>query len=242
MSVEPFNRLVKLAARAFYDDITTKGENQPKTGRSDNRGIAVVVLDALTRTCVYCSGRYVNTGFPYHFLRITIRYAEHLPSVLKHITWTFSGRKEVGVVGRTGRGKSTLIQAIFRIVEPREGPISTSHILLSEYCSSGSRFPLTVPSNIVGSCAILQRLSAPKNFKNSHLRCLEIRHIAAAKSRFSSSVRDRAEDYARKLEGWGKKVEYVEFEGKQHGFFTVDPNSPDSDQLMLIIKRFIIEN
>ncbi|KAK4437314.1 Transcription initiation factor IIE subunit alpha [Sesamum alatum] len=48
-SIEPFNRLVKLAARAFYDDITTKGENQPKTGRSDNRGIAVVVLDALTR-------------------------------------------------------------------------------------------------------------------------------------------------------------------------------------------------
>ena len=40
---------MKLAARAFYDDITTKGDNQPKTGRSDNRGIAVVVLDALTR-------------------------------------------------------------------------------------------------------------------------------------------------------------------------------------------------
>ena len=42
---------MKLAARAFYDDITTKGDNQPKTGRSDNRGIAVVVLDALTRYC-----------------------------------------------------------------------------------------------------------------------------------------------------------------------------------------------
>ncbi|KAK2965282.1 hypothetical protein RJ640_004151 [Escallonia rubra] len=49
MSVEPFNKLVKLAARAFYDDVTTKGDNQPKSGRSDNRGIAVVVLDALTR-------------------------------------------------------------------------------------------------------------------------------------------------------------------------------------------------
>ncbi|GAV74232.1 TFIIE_alpha domain-containing protein [Cephalotus follicularis] len=49
LSLEPFNKLVKLAARAFYDDISTKGENQPKTGRSDNRGIAVVVLDALTR-------------------------------------------------------------------------------------------------------------------------------------------------------------------------------------------------
>ncbi|KAK6934482.1 TFIIEalpha/SarR/Rpc3 HTH domain, partial [Dillenia turbinata] len=42
-------RLVKLAARAFYDDISTKGDNQPKTGRSDNRGLVVVVLDALTR-------------------------------------------------------------------------------------------------------------------------------------------------------------------------------------------------
>ncbi|KAJ1695308.1 hypothetical protein LUZ63_012006 [Rhynchospora breviuscula] len=49
MSLEPFNRLVKLAARAFYDDITMKGDNQPKTGRGDNRGIAVVVLDALAR-------------------------------------------------------------------------------------------------------------------------------------------------------------------------------------------------
>ena len=47
------HRLVKLAARAFYDDITTKGDNQPKTGRSDNRGIAVVVLDALTRFVVF---------------------------------------------------------------------------------------------------------------------------------------------------------------------------------------------
>uniref|UniRef100_A0A2N9IZZ9 ABC-type xenobiotic transporter n=1 Tax=Fagus sylvatica TaxID=28930 RepID=A0A2N9IZZ9_FAGSY len=52
-----------------------------------------------------------------------IRYAEHLPSVLKNITCTFPGRKKVGVVGRTGSGKSTLIQAIFRVVEPREGSI-----------------------------------------------------------------------------------------------------------------------
>ncbi|GJZ53055.1 hypothetical protein Tco_0607940 [Tanacetum coccineum] len=41
--------LVKLTARVFYDDITAKGDNQPKSGRSDNCGIAVVVLDALTR-------------------------------------------------------------------------------------------------------------------------------------------------------------------------------------------------
>ncbi|EPS69672.1 hypothetical protein M569_05085, partial [Genlisea aurea] len=61
-----------------------------------------------------------------------IRYAEHFPSVLKNITCTFPGRKKVGVVGRTGSGKSTLIQAIFRIVEPREGSIIIDNIDVSK--------------------------------------------------------------------------------------------------------------
>ncbi|KAK3154021.1 hypothetical protein QOZ80_2BG0184820 [Eleusine coracana subsp. coracana] len=48
-SAEPFNSLVKLTARAFYDSIPVKGDNQPKNFRGDNSGMGVVVLDALTR-------------------------------------------------------------------------------------------------------------------------------------------------------------------------------------------------
>ncbi|XP_027334133.1 putative ABC transporter C family member 15 [Abrus precatorius] len=62
------------------------------------------------------------------FKNLQIRYAEHLPSVLKNITCTFPGRKKIGVVGRTGSGKSTLIQALFRIVEPREGSIVIDNV------------------------------------------------------------------------------------------------------------------
>lgn len=68
-----------------------------------------------------------NTG-TISFTNLQIRYAEHLPSVLKNITCTFPGRKKVGVVGRTGSGKSTLIQAIFRVVEPREGSITIDDV------------------------------------------------------------------------------------------------------------------
>lgn len=57
------------------------------------------------------------------YLYLQIRYAEHLPCVLKNITCTLPGSKKVGVVCRTGSGKYTLIQALFKIVEPREGSI-----------------------------------------------------------------------------------------------------------------------
>ncbi|MED6186863.1 hypothetical protein PIB30_070762 [Stylosanthes scabra] len=55
----------------------------------------------------------------------------------------------------------------------------------------------------------------------------------------SDLLRDRAEDYAMKLKDWGKDVEYEEFEGQQHGFFTINPNSEPSKKLMLVIKQFM---
>ncbi|CAN6242270.1 unnamed protein product [Urochloa humidicola] len=59
---------------------------------------------------------------------LEVRYAEHLPSVLRNLSCTIPGGKKVGIVGRTGSGKSTLIQALFRIVEAREGTIEIDSI------------------------------------------------------------------------------------------------------------------
>lgn len=54
---------------------------------------------------------------------LKVRYSPNAPLVLKGITCTFREGSRVGVVGRTGSGKSTLISALFRLVEPVSGRI-----------------------------------------------------------------------------------------------------------------------
>lgn len=52
-----------------------------------------------------------------------VRYRPNTPLVLKGISLTIQGGEKIGVVGRTGSGKSTLIQVLFRLIEPSAGKI-----------------------------------------------------------------------------------------------------------------------
>ncbi|KAL5549603.1 hypothetical protein UlMin_004834 [Ulmus minor] len=62
---------------------------------------------------------------------LQVRYAPHMPLVLRGLTCTFPGGMKTGIVGRTGSGKSTLIQTLFRIVEPTAGQITIDGINIS---------------------------------------------------------------------------------------------------------------
>ncbi|KAJ3202462.1 hypothetical protein HDU67_000543, partial [Dinochytrium kinnereticum] len=62
------------------------------------------------------------------FKGVEMRYAPELPLVLKGVSFVIGDGEKVGVVGRTGSGKSSLMQALFRMVEPCGGEIVVDKI------------------------------------------------------------------------------------------------------------------
>jgi ABC-type multidrug transport system fused ATPase/permease subunit len=57
------------------------------------------------------------------FNNVSVRYRENLPLVLKGISATITPCERIGIIGRTGSGKSTLTQVLFRLLELSSGSI-----------------------------------------------------------------------------------------------------------------------
>mmetsp|Transcript_12086 Transcript_12086/g.24989 ORF Transcript_12086/g.24989 Transcript_12086/m.24989 type:complete len:1226 (-) Transcript_12086:4883-8560(-) len=54
---------------------------------------------------------------------VSVRYRSTLPLALRKIDFRIPAGARVGVVGRTGSGKSTVVQSLFRLLEPEDGQI-----------------------------------------------------------------------------------------------------------------------
>lgn len=66
------------------------------------------------------------------FNNYSTRYRPGLDLVLKNINIKIKAHEKVGVVGRTGAGKSSLTMALFRIIEPAEGYVSIDDLNTSK--------------------------------------------------------------------------------------------------------------
>ncbi|RAL02577.1 P-loop containing nucleoside triphosphate hydrolase protein [Aspergillus ibericus CBS 121593] len=63
---------------------------------------------------------------------LEVGYADGLPSILKGLTFTAEPNQRIGVVGRTGAGKSTLSLALFRFLQTRSGSVVIDGVDISK--------------------------------------------------------------------------------------------------------------
>ncbi|XP_044271387.1 multidrug resistance-associated protein 1 isoform X5 [Tribolium madens] len=78
------------------------------------------------------------------FNKYAVRYRPGLDLVLKGVNFSINGGEKVGIVGRTGAGKSSLTLALFRIIEAAEGEILIDGINIAELGLHTLRSRLTI--------------------------------------------------------------------------------------------------
>lgn len=78
------------------------------------------------------------------FSNYSVRYRPGLDLVLKNLSMSVKGGEKVGIVGRTGAGKSSMTLCLFRILEAAEGIINIDGVNISEIGLHNLRSMLTI--------------------------------------------------------------------------------------------------
>jgi len=78
------------------------------------------------------------------FRGASLRYRDGLPLVLKQVSIKIAAGHKIGIVGRTGSGKSTVMLALFRMVELAEGSILFDGVDISKLQMNDLRSKITI--------------------------------------------------------------------------------------------------
>lgn len=67
------------------------------------------------------------------FYHYSTRYRDEMDLILKNISFSTKPGEKIGIVGRTGAGKSSLLLGLFRLIEPASGTILIDGIDITTY-------------------------------------------------------------------------------------------------------------
>ncbi|KAJ6225732.1 hypothetical protein RDWZM_004277 [Blomia tropicalis] len=98
----------------------------------------VVAVERIGEYCQNVSERVIQ------FKNYSVRYRDGLDYVLKSLDFTVESGEKIGIVGRTGSGKSTLTLALFRILEPTHGSIFIDDVNIGQIGLHELRLKLSI--------------------------------------------------------------------------------------------------
>ncbi|XP_060108083.1 ATP-binding cassette sub-family C member 3 [Heteronotia binoei] len=120
------------------------------------------------------------------FANYSVRYRKGLDLVLKDLSLDVKGGEKVGIVGRTGAGKSSMTLCLFRILEAAKGEIQIDGVRISEIGLHDLRSKLTIiPQDpVLFSGTLRMNLDPFSTYSEAEIwRALELSHL----KRFVSS-------------------------------------------------------
>uniref|UniRef100_A0A7E4UZL6 ABC transporter domain-containing protein n=1 Tax=Panagrellus redivivus TaxID=6233 RepID=A0A7E4UZL6_PANRE len=125
------------------------------------------------------------------FVDFGLRYRENSPLVLKHLNLVIPAGTKVGIVGRTGAGKTSLTMALFRMIEPTTGTIFIDGIDFTTVGLHTLRENITIiPQEPVLFCGTLRENLDPFNaFDDSALwRAIDQAHLRGFVDEFTGKL------------------------------------------------------
>uniref|UniRef100_A0A8B9GC88 Multidrug resistance-associated protein 1 n=1 Tax=Amazona collaria TaxID=241587 RepID=A0A8B9GC88_9PSIT len=138
--------------------------------------------------------RHISSTWPeegkIEFRGYGLRYREDLDLVLKNINVTINGGEKIGIVGRTGAGKSSLTLGLFRINEAAEGEIIIDGVNIAKIGLHDLRFKITIiPQDpVLFSGSLRMNLDPFDQHSDEDIwRSLELAHL----KNFVSSLPDK---------------------------------------------------
>lgn len=121
-----------------------------------------------------------------YFQNVTMKYDSNNDPVLKNVTFTIKPAEKVGICGRTGSGKSSLIMALFRMVNIVDGKIEIDgiNILNIPLEVLRSRLSIIPQEAVIFSGSVRENLDPGNQYSDDDLwKALEVtqlKHIISA--------------------------------------------------------------